>query len=236
MKKIYVMLLLALIVGYTSPAQFIKDAQKLLQKQSSGYSESEAASAIKQALENGTGEGVKILSQVDGYFGNPEVKIPFPQDAKSAEKKLRTMGMGKQVDEVILSINRAAEDAAKDAKPIFVAAIKAMTVKDAINIVKGEDNAATLYLKRTTSAELKIKFRPVIQASLDKVNATKYWTDLISYYNKIPFVEKVNPDLADYVTDKAIEGLFIMIAKEELKIRKDPVARTTELLKKVFGG
>jgi len=236
MKKIALsLLMLGLICSINSHAQFIKDAKKLLGKQSTGFSEADAAAAIKEALVNGTTSGVKLLSQVDGYFGNPEIKIPFPPEAKMVDKKLRSIGMGKQVDEVILSINRAAEDAAKDAKSIFIAAIKAMTVKDAINIVKGEDDAATQYLKRTTTNELKAKFRPVIKASLDKVNATKYWTDLIKTYNKIPLVEKVNPDLTEYVTDKAIEGLFVMIAKEELKIRKDPVARTTELLKKVFG-
>ena len=123
----------------------------------------------------------------------------------------------------------------KGRQPIFVAAIKGMSIRDAIGIVRGQDNAATLYLKNTTTPELRLKFQPVIKTSLDKVNATKYWTDIITAYNKIPLVQKMNPDLTAYVTDKAIEGLFIMIAKEELKIRKDPVARTTELLKKVFG-
>jgi hypothetical protein len=143
--------------------------------------------------------------------------------------------MGKKVDEFNLSMNRAAEKAANEAKPIFIAAIKGMTVKDAINIVKGQSDAATMYLKNTTSPELKDKFQPIIKTSLDNVNATKYWSDLISIYNKIPFVKKMNPDLTGYVTEKAINGLFIMIAKEEVKIRKDPMARTSELLKKVFG-
>jgi len=110
-----------------------------------------------------------------------------------------------------------------------------MTVRDAINIVKGTDNAATMYLKNNTSPELIGKFKPIIKTSLDNVNATKYWSDLITVYNKIPFIKKMNPDLPQYVTQKAIDGLFIMIAKEELKIRKDPAARTSELLKKVFG-
>ncbi|TAL66603.1 MAG: DUF4197 domain-containing protein, partial [Bacteroidetes bacterium] len=120
-------------------------------------------------------------------------------------------------------------------KPIFIAAIKGMTVKDAINIVRGQNNAATMYLKNTTSPELKNKFQPVIKTSLDNVNATKYWSDLITTYNKIPLVRKMNPNLTEYVTDKAINGLFVMIAKEEIRIRKDPMARTSELLKKVFG-
>jgi hydroxylamine reductase (hybrid-cluster protein) len=139
------------------------------------------------------------------------------------------------VDEFNESMNRAAEKAANEAKPIFISAITSMTVKDAINIVKGSNNAATTYLKNTTSPELNNKFQPVIKTALDNVNATKYWSDLITVYNKIPMVKKLNPNLTEYVTGKAIDGLFIMISREELKIRQDPMARTSELLKKVFG-
>ncbi len=236
MKKITILFVLAILISTLSAnAQLLKDAKKMLGQKSAGFSEKDAADAIKEALVKGTGEGVKFVSKLDGYFGNPEIKIPFPPDAKTVETNLRSAGMGKQVYQVILSINRAAEDAEKDAEQIFVAAIKGMTVKDAVNIVKGSNDAATQYLKRTTSPQLREKFLPVIKISLDKVNATKYWTDIIKAYNKIPFVQKMNPDLPDYVTAKAIDGLFVMIAKEELKIRKDPVARTTELLKKVFG-
>jgi hypothetical protein len=219
-----------------SNAQFLKKVSKALSTTTTGgFTENEAAEGIKEALIKGTGEGVNIVSVVDGYFGNPEIKIPFPPDVKVIESKLRAVGLGNQVDKVILSINRAAEDAAKEAKPIFVSAITGMSIKDAIGIVRGQDNAATQYLQKTTSIELKVKFQPVIKNSLDKVDATKYWTELINTYNKIPLVQKINPDLAAYVTDQAIVGLFVMIAKEELKIRKDPVARTTELLNKVFG-
>jgi hypothetical protein len=154
---------------------------------------------------------------------------------KHVEKKLRQIGMGEQVDKFILSLNRAAEDAAKEAKPVFVAAIKGMTIQDAMGILKGEDDAATQYLKKTTSTELHSKFNPIIKTSLDKVDATKYYSDLIKAYNRIPLVEKVNPNLDEYATEKAMEGLFIMIAKEEVSIRKDPAARTSALLKKVFG-
>jgi hypothetical protein len=218
-----------------SNAQFLKKAQKSLGLSSPGFSESEAVQGIKEALVKGTGESVNVVSVLNGYFGNPEIKIPFPDDARMVESKLRSIGMGKQVDEAILSINRAAEDAATQAKPIFVNAITAMSISDAIGIVKGPDDAATSYLRNTTSPDLRLKFKPEIQKSLDKVNATKYWKDLITTYNKIPLVQKVNPDLAAYVTDKAIQGLFVMISKEEKKIRTDPVARTTEILKKVFG-
>lgn len=217
-------------------AQILKDANRLLKQGTGKLTEKDAADGIREALVNGTGQAVKVVSNVDGYFKNPEIKIPFPEDAKVIESKLRAVGLGNKVDEVILSINQAAEDAAKEATPIFVSAIKSMTVKDAINIVKGEDNAATNYLKQTSSPELNTKFQPVIKASLDKVQATKYWADLIKAYNKIPLVTKMNPDLTAYVTGKAIDGLFVMVAKEEYKIRKDPKARTTELLRKVFGG
>ena len=134
-----------------------------------------------------------------------------------------------------MTLNRGAEDAAREAKPIFISAIRQMTIQDAWGILKGEDNAATEYLKKTTSAQLYEKFRPVIANSLSKVNATKYYGDLVTAYNKIPLVEKVNPDLEDYATTKAMEGLFLLIAQEEKNIRQDPVARTTDLLKKVFG-
>ncbi|MFO0507191.1 MAG: DUF4197 domain-containing protein, partial [Chryseotalea sp.] len=156
-------------------------------------------------------------------------------EAKKVEDKLRQIGMDKQVDEFIMTLNRGAENAAKEAKPIFVSAIKQMTIEDAWSILKGNDNAATNYLQRTTSAALKEKFKPVIQTSLDKVNATKFYSDLVNTYNKIPFVEKVNPDLNEYATNLAMRGLFLQIEKEEKNIRKDPLARTSDLLKRVFG-
>lgn len=227
--------MVALLFPSCSQAQFLKKVSKALGSSSSGYTEAEAADAIKQALINGTDKGVSTVSVIDGYFMNPEIKIPFPPEAVTIETKLRSVGLGKQVDKAVLSINRAAEDAAKEAKPIFVSAIKGMSITDAIQIVTGKENAATEYLKKTTTSELKAKFEPVIQNSLNKVNATRYWSDVMNTYNKIPLVQKMNPDLTAYVTDRAIEGLFVMIAKEELRIRKDPVARTTDLLKKVFG-
>ena len=235
MKKIYFLVLIAILSIQQTDAQFLKDAKKLLTSKSKGLTEKDAADGIKEALVNGTGESVKLVSVVNGYWGNPEIKIPFPSEAKDMESKLRTIGMGKKVDEFNESMNRAAEKAATEAKPIFITAIKGMTVKDAINIVKGANNAATMYLKNTTSPELKEEFQPIIKTSLDNVNATRYWSDLITTYNKIPLVKKMNPNLTEYVTDKAIDGLFIMIAKEEIKIRQDPMARTSELLKKVFG-
>ena len=148
---------------------------------------------------------------------------------------MRQIGLGGEVDKFVMTLNRGAEEAAKEAKPIFIAAIKQMTIEDAWGILKGDQDAATQYLKRTTTAQLKQKFEPVVESALNKVNATKYYTDIVTRYNNIPLVQKVNPDLNDYATDMAIQGLFTMIAKEEKNIRQDPIARTTDLLKRVFG-
>ena len=195
----------------------------------------EVAEGLKEALIKGITTGSDLASQLDGYFKNPEIKIPFPPEVKKVEDKLRQIGLGNEVDKFVMTLNRGAEDAAKEAKPIFITAIKSMTIQDAWGILKGEQDAATQYLKRTTTPQLKEKFKPVIQNSLNKVSATKYYGDIVNTYNKIPFTDDVNPNLDDYATDKAIEGLFTLIAKEEKNIRQDPVARTTELLKKVFG-
>ena len=214
--------------------QAISDANKAV---SGGkpLTTAEVGAGLKEALINGISKGSDLASQIDGYFNNPEIKIPFPPDVKKVEDRLRQIGLGSEVDKFVMTLNRGAEDAAKEAKPIFIAAIKQMTIDDAWAILKGEPDAATQFLKRTTSTQLKEKFKPVIQASLDKVNATKYYSDIINRYNSIPLVQKVNPDLNDYATDLAMQGLFTMIAKEEKNIRQDPLARTTELLKRVFG-
>jgi hypothetical protein len=202
---------------------------------SESLSSDEVAQGLKEALTKGVSKGSDLVSQVDGYFKNPEIKIPFPPEVKQVESRLRQIGLGDEVDRFVLTLNRGAEDAAKEAKPIFIEAVRSMTIQDAWAILKGEQDAATQYLKSSTSSLLKEKFKPIIQNSLNKVNATKYYGDLVNSYNKIPLVQKVNPDLDEYATDRAIEGLFIMIAKEEKNIRANPMARTTELLKKVFG-
>jgi hypothetical protein len=237
MKKNHVVLIVIFFYSFSlgSKAQILDDAMKLVNQGKGSLTEKDAVEGIKEALVKGTGESVNLVSKLNGYFSNPEIKIPFPRDAREIESKLRAIGLGSKIDEVILSINRAAEDAAKSAQPIFVTAVKNMSITDAFQIVKGPNDAATQYLARTTTPELKAKFSPVIKASLDKVDATRLWEDVIKTYNQIPFVTKQNPDLTAYVTDKAISGLFTMISKEELKIRQNPAARTTELLKKVFG-
>ena len=194
----------------------------------------EIGNGLKEALQKGTSKSSDQLSAVNGFFGNAAIKILFPPQAQKAEKTLRDLGFNKLCDDVILSLNRAAEDAAKQAKPIFIDAIRHMTLQDVTNILLGPKDAATQYFKRTTSPQLVVAFKPVIQASLNKVGATKYYGDAANEYNKVPFVRKMNPDISDYVTQKAIDGLFFEIAIEELNIRKNISARTSPLLQKVF--
>ncbi|MEB2782364.1 DUF4197 domain-containing protein [Algoriphagus sp. C2-6-M1] len=198
-------------------------------------SNDEINSGLKEALEKATGISAERLGAKDGYLGNFDVKILFPEEAKNIEKTLRSMGLDNMVDQVITSVNRAAEDAAMEAKPIFTDAIKQMSIGDVKNILLGDDNAATSYFNTTTSPALTEKFSPIIDGSLKKTDATKYWEDVMTKYNKVPFVKKVDTDLTAYVTRKAIDGLFVEIAKEELKIRESISARSSPLLQKVFG-
>ncbi len=216
-------------------AQFPKDPIGLLKTGGGALTEGDAAAGIREALIRGTSHSVDLVSVTDGFLGNPAIKIPFPDQAREVESRLRALGLGSMVDDVVTSMNRAAEDASKSAAEIFISAINAMTIQDALAIVKGNEDAATRYLERTTSAGLKEQFTPVIRTSLDKVDATRLWESAIRRYNQIPLVKKQNPDLAAYVTEQAIKGLFVMVAREEAAIRKDPVARTSDLLKKVFG-
>ena len=195
----------------------------------------EIGTALKEALQQGTAKSSDQLSAVNGFFGNAAVKILFPPEAKKVESTLRGMGLNKLCDNVILSLNRAAEDAAKEAKPIFIDAIKKMTLQDVTGILMGQKDAATQYFKRTTTVQLAAKFNPVIQVSLNKTGATKYYAAAAGEHNKLPFVKHLNPDISDYATQKTIDGLFIEIAQEELKIRQNlPDARATPLLQKVF--
>jgi hypothetical protein len=238
MKKLLIILL---CLPLFTQAQSWKDLKKAAEKvnkeliKGNPFSEKEAANALKETLDKGIKKGVSVLSIKDGYFANPKVKIPFPKNATKVADKLKQLGMQKQVDEVVLSINRAAEDAAISAKPIFANAIKKMSIKDAISIVKGNKTAGTDYLNRNTNSAVVNAFKPIIKSSLDKVNATKHWKNIMTTYNKIPFVEKVNPELETYVTEKAISGLFFMLAQQEIAIRENPKERTSALLKKVFG-
>jgi hypothetical protein len=189
---------------------------------------------LKQALEQGASIATDEASVVDGYFGNAEIRIPFPPEIEKVEGTLRDIGLDREVDRFIRSMNRAAEQAADRAIDIFVSAIRSMTIEDAWDILMGEDDAATQYLRKTTSPELFAAFQPVVKEALDSVLATRYYSDIIELYNSLPLVQQVNPNLDEYVTMKAMDGLFLLIAREEALIREDPIARTTELMRRVF--
>jgi Protein of unknown function (DUF4197) len=201
-----------------------------------GITENEAGQGIKEALSQGVTNAVLNLNKTDGFFGSEFYKLLLPPDAKKVENTLRSIGMGSQADKAILAINRGAEDAAGYAKPIFVDAIKEMTLTDALNIIRGPKDAATNYFKEKTKQRLITAFTPSVKSSLDKTDATKYYTDIITTYNKLPTTfKKVNPDLTSYVVAKAVDALFDQVAKEESNIRTNPLARTSDILKKVFG-
>ena len=196
-------------------------------------SNDEIIKGLKQALTIGTDSAAKNLNKADGFFANAAIKILMPAEAKKAESTLRKFGMGSLVDKAILSMNRAAEDAAGGISTIFWDAIKGMTLTDGLSILRGGDFAATDYLKKNTTLQLTEKMRPVIEQSLAKVDATKYWKDVFTAYNKFS-KEPVNTDISAYVTEKSMAGIFYSIGQEEQKIRKDPAAQVTDLLKKVF--
>ncbi len=242
-KAILTIIMLTSISAY-SHAQIFRDyvdaadrAVKGVKSPKGGaLSQSEIASGLKQALEVGAKNTTGRLATVNGFFGNALIKVLMPPEAKKVENTLRQLGLGQQVDDAILAMNRAAEDASGKALQIFVDAIRTMSIQDGMAILKGGNNAATNYLKNKTSAALTNAFRPVIQQSLDKVNATKYWSIVFTTYNQLPTTfNKINPDLPAYVTERALNGVFFYIADEEAKIRQNPAARVTDLLKKVFG-
>ncbi len=229
MKKILILIPLVFI-AVTGIQTITRSAQAYAQDPSA----LQMAGGLKDALLQGTGKSTNQLSAVNGFFGNAAVKILFPPEAQKAEKTLRRIGLNSLCDKVILSMNRAAEDAAKQAEPIFVDAIKHMSFTDVTNILLGKQDAATQYFKRATTAQLIAKFKPIIKVSLDKVGATKYYGTAAGEYNKLPFVSHINPDISDYATQKAIDGIFVEIALEELNIRKNIGVRSTPLMKTAF--
>ncbi|HVE60355.1 MAG TPA: DUF4197 domain-containing protein [Chitinophagaceae bacterium] len=250
MKKHVILLVTAAILSFFTNAQSLRGILKNTgKKDSSGntianvlkkgtvskgsLTNEEIISGLKEALAVGTGNAAQKLSLVDGFFKDAAIKILMPAEAQKVERTLRNMGMGKQVDNAILSMNRAAEDAAKQAAPIFINAVKEMSFQDALGILRGGDFAATNFLKEKTTLALTEAFRPVIDNSVEKVGATKYWNTIFTTYNKFSS-EKVNTDLSAYVTEKALAGLFYQLSLEEQMIRKDPFARTSDILKKVF--
>ena len=212
----------------------IKETEKL-GKRDNGVDEKTKVSGLKEALSVGTEKAVKQVSQVNGYFENQAIKIPLPDEIKNVMDALVRIGFKKQVDEFVLSMNRGAEKAAPQAASIFVNAVKAMTIADAGKILLGDDTAATEYFKTKTHDDIYKAFKPVISASLDSVGATKAYKSLMDKAKSVPFLERSTVDLDHYVANKAIDGLFYMVGQEEKKIRIDPAARGTELLRTVFG-
>ena len=224
------------LLSFTEAFSQIRWADLLKGIPSAGISEKEAGQGVKGALAQGVTRAVLSLHKTDGFFGSELYKVLLPPDSQKAETVLRKIGLGGQVDKAILAINRAAEDAVGEAGPIFTSAIKEMTLTDALGIVRGNKDAATQYFKQNTSQELITALTPPVEASLDRTNATKYYADIANTYNRLPTsFTKVNPDLSDYVVEKALAALFDQIATEEANIRANPLARTTEILKKVFG-
>jgi hypothetical protein len=202
----------------------------------SALSNDDIVSGLKEALSVGANKSTGKLSAADGFFKDAAVKVLMPPEAQKVEKTLRSIGAGKLVDDAILSVNRAAEDASKSAAPIFLNAIKSMSLQDALGILKGADTAATSYLKHTTTANLTAAFRPIIESALQKTDATKYWSAVFNRYNQLPTTfKKVDTDLSSYVTQKALTGIFYYVAQEEKNIRANPAARVNDILKKVFG-
>ncbi len=235
MKKLFVILSL-----FALPLAGCETAKQILGSVNTGamgtgtLSNADIVQGLKEALRVGADTSTKRLSLLNGFFGDDMIRILMPPEAAKVEKTLRDVGFGKTVDKAVLSMNRAAEDASKHVGDILWNSIKAMSIQDALGILRGGDFAATEYLKRTTTLQLTNQFRPVIEQSLKNVDATKYWDDVFTVYNKFSKTP-VNTDLQAYVTEKALAGLFYHIGLQEQKIRKDPVARVTEILKRVFG-
>jgi hypothetical protein len=214
----------------------LKQANDVLGGTTSGpLSTEEIGRGLKEALTVGIKNSSSQASALDGYLGNQTIKLLFPPEAQKVEQKLRSLGLGNECDKFITALNRGAEKAAEKAVPVFVDAITQMTIQDALGILKGDKDAATNYLKRTSSVALANAFAPIMQDAINSTGATKLYGDIANTYNKIPFQQKINPDLQQYATQKAIDGLFLLVAQEEQKIRDNPAARVSDLLKKVFG-
>ncbi|MBC7485225.1 MAG: DUF4197 domain-containing protein [Cytophagaceae bacterium] len=235
MKKLVFSLIVLLSVN-SLQAQTLKDklnkAKKTLTKTPSN---DEIVQGLKEALNVGANKSSSTASEEDGYLKNTRLFIPFPPEAEKMKTQLVKLGFQKQVTDFEMSLNRAAEEAAKKSSPIFMDAVKNMTVTDGMNVLMGADTAATHYLKSATSAGLYTQYKPVVQEAIKKVDVTRYWSTLVTLYNKVPGIKKQNPDLEDYVIKRGISGLFLLVADEEKKIRTDPSARFSSVLKNVFG-
>jgi hypothetical protein len=219
--------------AHSQLGDFFKGAKKVLT--GGKLSEDEIAKGLKEALRIGTDKAVEAGSRTDGYYKNPAIKIPLPSEVKKVEKVLKAAGMSQQIDDFELSMNRAAEQAAPEAKNLFWEAIKEMSFSDAKTILTGEDNAATLYFKDKTSSQLQEIFQPIVHRTMGETGVTRSYQELDDKMQTIPFAGSLRFDLDQYVTDQALDGLFFLVSEQEKMIRQDPAARSTDLLKKVFG-
>jgi hypothetical protein len=219
--------------AYPGFENFFKDAMKSLGLEQT-LSEKDIIDGLKQALEIGTGEAVALVSKKNGYLNNPKIKIPLPENVQKAESILRNLGLGSKVDEFEQSMNRAAERAAPRAKSVFWDAIRKMTFTDARQILDGQDDAATVYFQKKTATQLQETFQPIVNQAMSEVGVTQAYQSVDRKIRALPYTQSLSFDLDAYVTDKALDGLFLMLAEEEKKIRRDPTARVTDLLKKVF--
>jgi uncharacterized protein DUF4197 len=241
MKKQIAIIFLSILMIGTKAQNLLQNEFKKAESAVTGSSGGGALSGddiiagLKEALNKGTNNSTASASKVDGYLKNADIFIPFPPEAQKMKDELIKLGFKNKVDEFETSLNRAAEQAAQSAATIFIDAVKNMTVTDGLSILKGSDTAATHYLKQNTSQALTVKYKPIVQDAINKCQVTEHWTALVTEYNRIPFVKKQNPDLNAYVLGRALNGLFFLVGQEETKIRKDPAARVTDLLKKVFG-
>lgn len=241
--KVIVFLAIFLLTGLTAiqppsaNADFM-DILKGIERAIRGgeLSNSRIIAGLKQALEIGTANAIRNVSRLNGYYKNPNIRIPLPENIQKVEKILRTVGFGSKVDAFELSMNRAAERAAPEARSLFIDAIKQMTISDARKILKGRDNEVTLYFEDKTRDRLHELFKPITHAAMSEVGVTRSYQKLDAKVQAIPYIRRISFDLDDYVTNKALDGLFFMVAEQERKIRQDPAARVTDLLKEVFGG
>ncbi len=234
MKKTALLLLLVPFIGMAQFKDIFKKANEKAAILTKSNSSIDIAAGLKEALNKGVTEQVSKLTKTDGFYKNEAVKILMPEELVKVDRTLRKMGMSTLADDGIKALNRAAEDAVKEATPIFVSAIKNMTITDAKSILMGNETSATTYLQKSTTTALYAKFSPVVQTSLGKVGADLIWASIIKRYNTIPFVKTINPDITDYVTNKSLDGVFKMITVEEKNIRTNLNARTSDVLKKVF--
>jgi|SRR5690606_13417931 len=230
LNRIFFTILFMVFMGCTT-----SEINKILQGVGgAALTDEEVGKGLKEALIKGISQGAENASREDGFFRNEMIRIALPEEFRKVESRMRQFGLGAEVDRVLLAINRGAENAAGEAKPIFIDAIRKMTIQDAFSILKGADDAATNYLQKSTSEQLTKLFQPKVQESLDQVGALRHYKDLVNAYNAIPTTKKLNPDLNAYVTEKALDGLFQLIAEEEKNIRENPLERTTALMKRVF--